>query len=277
MRDPAAAGSGIPVAASTALRRTLTGAPQPAVVVGAPSGAIYVRTEDGELIAVLAPGAARLPMGAVVGNRDALRSRPVQYQAGQVGAGRIEAGSLSAYVGRWWDPGPVLPPLRPGVLAANLVRVVNPDRGTGLPTGALLDTLPALGAALHAGDDTAAARAASALVGLGPGLTPAGDDVLVGLLSALVCLGHPVAVRFAATLQSAAAGRTTDLSLALLRHASRGHCIGAVGALLRALAGAGDPQVAHGRLLAVGHNSGAALALGTLLGVGLTVRLAVAG
>jgi len=263
-RDPAAAG--VPVAASTALHPALTGAPQPAVVVGTPTGAVYLRTESGELLAVLVPGAARLPMGAVVGDRDALRRRPGPGQRGYVGAGRIDAGCLSAYVVRWWDPRPALPRPRPGGLAANI--------GGGQALSGRREAVQALAAALRDNTQAAMSDAARRLVGLGSGLTPSGDDVLIGLVSALVCLGHPDAGRVTGCVQRAAADRTTDLSLALLWHASLGQCIGEVGHLLRALSGVGDLPAAHRRLLAVGHSSGGALCLGVLLGAEAVARAA---
>ena len=263
-RDPAAAG--VPVAASTALHPALTGAPQPAVVVGTPTGAVYLRTASGELLAVLVPGAARLPMGAVVGDRDALRRRPGPGQRGYVGAGRIDAGCLSAYVVRWWDPRPALPRPRAGVLAANL--------GGGQALSGRREAVQALAAALRDNTQAAMSDAVRGLVGLGSGLTPSGDDVLIGLVSALVCLGHPDAGRVTGCVQRAAADRTTDLSLALLWHASLGQCIGEVGHLLRALSGVGDLPAAHRRLLAVGHSSGGALCLGVLLGAEAVARAA---
>lgn len=256
----------IPVAASTAVRRILCGPPRPAVVIGTPAGAVYLRTDDGELLAVLAPTAARLPMAAVA--VDALRERPEPGQRGSVGAGRIDAGGLSAHVVRWWDPRPVLPLWTPELLAANLAQISLADPEIDLPPG----PVRALRAALHDRDHTVTVRAASALIGLGPGLTPSGDDVLIGLISSLVCLGHPVSAPTAAAVMASAHGRTTDLSLALLRHASLGECVGAVGTLLRALAGAGDLPAAQRRLLAVGHGSGTALCIGVLLGAASVAR-----
>ncbi len=103
------------------------------------------------------------------------------------------------------------------------------------------------------------------LLGLGPGLTPAGDDVLAGALVTLVAAADPRAVALRAGVRAAAPQRTTAVSAALLRHAGRGECGPELADLLRALAGAADPVVALGRLCAVGHSSGAALAWGVLL------------
>src|SRR5271165_1573244 len=63
--------------------------------------------------------------------------------------------------------------------------------------------------------------------GRGPGLTPAGDDVLVGVLAVLTAPGvaagcEPVAARLRAAL-APALPTTTEISRALLRQASQGH------------------------------------------------------
>src|SRR5436853_52238 len=59
-----------------------------------------------------------------------------------------------------------------------------PGRPTG-PGG----PLAALRGAVRRADLDAALRTASRLVGLGPGLTPAGDDVMAGTVAGLVLLG----------------------------------------------------------------------------------------
>ncbi len=60
------------------------------------------------------------------------------------------------------------------------------------------------------------------LLGLGPGLTPSGDDFLGGLLVALRLAGHPgSAERLAHAIENLGANRTNDISLAHLRAARR--------------------------------------------------------
>ena len=81
----------------------------------------------------------------------------------------------------------------------------------------------ALASARPADLDEAVRRA----VGRGPGLTPAGDDVLVGILAVLtappVAAGcEPAAARLRAALAPALPA-TTEISRALLGQASRGH------------------------------------------------------
>lgn len=90
------------------------------------------------------------------------------------------------------------------------------------------------------------------LAGRGPGLTPLGDDVLVGFFAASALAGHdlrPVAER--------AARRTTALSATLLRLAAQGELPEAAHRLLEE--GEIEP------LLGFGHTSGAGIALGLAL------------
>jgi hypothetical protein len=100
------------------------------------------------------------------------------------------------------------------------------------------------------------------LLGRGPGLTPAGDDVLAGLLAGRAAYG-PDDRALADAICALAPSRTTALSAALLRHAARGECIPEVAAFTAALTGAGPVGPAAARLLAVGHTSDGARAAAT--------------
>lgn len=245
----------LPAVASRALAGLLDGPVQPLSVLGTPRGATYLRTASGDVLAVVGPGVPRLPMAVVLGADPCLpRLRPAT-----IGGGHLRLGEVEVRAVRWWDPRPVLSPADRVVLAANV------DRLAGLVVAPLLAPVPqSLAAAVRGDDGELAGRAARSLAGLGPGLTPAGDDVLVGLLSALSVLGgSPVTLD---AVRAAAYGRTTDLSLALLRHAAAGECIDRVGGLLQALAGYGEVEPAYRRLAAVGHSSGPALAAGVLIG-----------
>jgi hypothetical protein len=93
--------------------------------------------------------------------------------------------------------------------------------------------------------------------GAGPGLTPAGDDVLAGYIAALV-LYRGERGTAAATAERAAA-RTGSLAATLLRHAARGELPEPAHRLLDD----SDPAP----LLAFGHSSGPCLMLGLALGV----------
>jgi hypothetical protein len=97
-----------------------------------------------------------------------------------------------------------------------------------------------------------------ALAGRGPGLTPAGDDVLAGYAAGLALFHGRTAE--AAWLAERAAPRTNALSATLLRHAARGELPEPAHVFLER----GDPEP----LLAWGHSSGRCLALGLALAFG---------
>jgi hypothetical protein len=113
-------------------------------------------------------------------------------------------------------------------------------------------------AALAGADLGAAQSAALRLVGRGPGLTPEGDDLLVGACVALVAAGH--GRRAAALLPSRLRKRTTALSATLLELA----VVGAGAEPLRALLDLRSEQwrAALVRLESLGSSSGRAMALG---------------
>jgi len=126
------------------------------------------------------------------------------------GPGAIVVTSLSPRLpllegARPWAP-PAPPPLAP---RARLAAALRACQGLARPAPA----------ALAAGDW---AGAAGALAGLGPGLTPAGDDVLAGCCVALHRAGHRFATAFGAQLSSVPAEATTPLSHHLLKWAARG-------------------------------------------------------
>jgi Protein of unknown function (DUF2877) len=120
-----------------------------------------------------------------------------------------------------------------------------------------------------------AALAAARLIGRGPGLTPAGDDVVAGFLGALWSAmgGDPARGAFVRAL-GAAVGRmaaaTGEISQAYLRQAIAGSLAQPLADLRRRI-GAGAPataiESAMAKALGVGHSSGADGALGLLLGL----------
>ena len=108
------------------------------------------------------------------------------------------------------------------------------------------------------------AAAVGDLLGRGSGLTPTGDDVLAGWLVTAGATGLDHA-GVASAVAAHAPSRTTAISAALLHAAVRGEAIPQLRILLLALrSGIAVPQALR-RLLAVGHTSGAGLALGVRL------------
>ncbi|MCE3249549.1 MAG: hypothetical protein K0R41_3374 [Geminicoccaceae bacterium] len=121
----------------------------------------------------------------------------------------------------------------------------------------------------------AAAAAIGRLIGRGPGLTPAGDDLIVGFLAGLWSTrgDDPARRRFLdrlAAIVDGAAAATGEISRAHLRHATRGSVAEPLARLGRAI-GEGDPPPEVGRAagmaLSVGHTSGGDGVFGLLLGI----------
>jgi len=114
-------------------------------------------------------------------------------------------------------------------------------------------------ACLESGD---LAEAVELLAGLGPGLTPAGDDALAGLLFVRRILEGEQAEP--GLLSAAAAARTTEIATAFLSWAARGQAL-SPGPDLVGAAARGDRKVCEAActsLSRVGETSGADFALG---------------
>jgi hypothetical protein len=130
-----------------------------------------------------------------------------------------------------------------------------------------------LAAALRAGNQRDAVVHALALLGLGPGLTPSGDDVLLGLFAVLHLPGSPREGWLAggAAVLAAAADATNAISLAGLRQAARGRVRASIATLLHELLYGGGPALdaALVRVLAIGASSGADIAAGLACGLEL--------
>jgi hypothetical protein len=100
--------------------------------------------------------------------------------------------------------------------------------------------------------------ASKMLAGLGPGLTPAGDDFLCGVML-WAWLVHPDPVAFCHPLLHTAAPRTITLSAAFLQTAANGECGAPWHSLLPALSvkTKTDIEIAAQKVLAHGATSGA--------------------
>jgi len=99
----------------------------------------------------------------------------------------------------------------------------------------------------------------SKIAGLGSGLTPAGDDFLVGVLYGLfaTCSAN-VVQSWAEMVVETAVPRTTTLSAAWLNAAARGEAVAAWHELGEQLVvRGGEWETAVHRILAIGHSSGA--------------------
>ncbi|MBE3009856.1 DUF2877 domain-containing protein [Microbispora sp. NEAU-D428] len=273
---PPAAPTYVSGAASVAVRPALEAPRRPARVLAVFPLALYleIRSEaEPHVVAVVTGEATRLPNAVV------LPERLAGVSAGDdawVGEGAVEVGGVSICVRRWWDPAPPLGPADPVRLAPALgllgrARAASPRRPGLDPDGA-----PALlERGCRAGSLVESITAAERLIGLGPGLTPSGDDMLAGLLVALrhlgAAAGAPRAVWLADWLAAAvtydARTRTTPISATLLHCAARGEASPEVTGVLRGVVGHQPLEPAVHRLLRLGHTSGADLAWGVQIGL----------
>lgn len=164
---------------------------------------------------------------------------------------------------------------------------IGAPRGLGLlhvgqlppfPLDAALPHVTLFARAVHADDPDAAQRAAYPLLGLGPGLTPSGDDFVGAALCARLFAaraegGLDAWQAAARRLVAAAPARTNEVSAALFGDLVAGETYGPLAALLRGLAdgdSAGALRAARA-LAVIGHSSGWDLLAGCVLG--LTGRL----
>ena len=93
------------------------------------------------------------------------------------------------------------------------------------------------------------------LIGLGPGLTPSGDDFLMGALAALDASKQTNMHAALGQAVLAAAGRTSPLSASLLRAAAAGHVGENLHVMIAALV-TGDADGAIAAAARIGHTSG---------------------
>lgn len=137
----------------------------------------------------------------------------------------------------------------------------------------------------HDGPETLAA--ALSLVGLGPGLTPSGDDFLAAFAGTMV-LGerwgigaNPATAGLVRGLAAGIRGKTTLAGETLLRPALEGHLPEHLAEMIRELVGASvdsSPGIAAGctpkiqKVLAWGSTSGTDLACGTLAALDFLIR-----
>jgi hypothetical protein len=114
----------------------------------------------------------------------------------------------------------------------------------------------------------------SSLAGLGPGLTPAGDDFIAGVLLALALIrqqrGDAALNEIATLLVETAAPRTHEISSAYLRAAYDGQVGERWHPLLAALSAGDGTQIAAAAVpvLATGETSGADMLTGFVVGIG---------
>lgn len=110
---------------------------------------------------------------------------------------------------------------------------------------------------------------AAGLIGLGPGLTPSGDDLIGGALCALHATGRgTAAARLAGWALPLAKSGTNRISCAHLACAAEGECGEAVNDAIVALVAGGEADLE--RIDAIGHTSGWDALAGAVLALSVT-------
>ena len=180
-----------------------------------------------------------------------------------------------------WCPDP-LPPVSPRQLACNVELATAALAKRRRACSSVIDgdastSLLALESACRRLDLEGATAEIDRLVGWGEGLTPAGDDAIVGLLAAIGALARadPERASFQRSLSAVVrtrAARTTVVSRHYLRLAAGGHFNADVARLSRALLGGeSDNEAAVHRALDeafnVGATSGADMVSGMIAGL----------
>ncbi len=249
----------------------LAGSPGPARLLGSFPSACYLELGSGAVVAVLTSDAVQLPIGVTLPwSSDRLDLRTV--------------GS---------DPAEVLAGSSPGIRIGRLRVRLTAGRDAGLPPCGRPVRIPEWAAGVAGWPDGAGWRQAQAalfdapeaavqrLLGRGPGLTPAGDDLLCGALAAVRLFGiadDGLATAVRRRLADHTALTTTSLSRQLLLCAAAGDGLPELANLGSAMCGP-DPEPAEqalSELLRIGHSSGAALATGLLAGARRAAAMPVA-
>jgi uncharacterized protein DUF2877 len=266
---------------SSFVRQRLLGRNETAAVLGAFSVAAYFELRDGTVFAISNADAVALPIAVVVQQRSAALDLATVTGPAVLSDNGLRCAGLQISLGGYRDsrlrkvgePDPAAVAIAVGVLAP-----IAEHRGVPVQFLTVGDSGSRCGPGLAA----PAARMAGQLVGRGPGLTPAGDDLICGMLAGAVLFGRDVTALDAAVCEAVAhrPGLTTSLSRQLIHAARAGHGVVDLQRLARAVRRTGSPgsnaervvDACH-RITGIGHSSGAALGLG-LLSAALAAPLA---
>ena len=265
--------------------------------------------QDGEIVTLLGAGMGMNPIAVLLEDAGPAPFRKVAADAPVlVRRDRLTLNGLQVQLEgpESWNPCPDWPAVRQALRAdATLLNRIGKWSPETAPAGSLLDQwsigsrpepsdadMPSCQAAfldrvrrcgsqlvqgLTASSPEVALIGARGLAGLGGGLTPAGDDFIVGaLLAAWAGLHGPEAVEICPAIAEASAPHTTSLSAAYLRAAARGECMERWHRLFAAICMPDEDQLrlGIGDLMAVGHTSGADALAGFLASSGSTLPAA---
>jgi hypothetical protein len=265
-----------PVAIGVTAHAALVRAGGEARVLARLRGSSYL-TVDGETVWLGDPGAVLHPR-AILASPPHPEHDVVRVEAGALVPWRPAVPALqgltAAELARRWRTLPVASLGAPGGFGVLLI-----GRPLAFPLGGAGVAAAALARARARDDAACAADAALALLGVGGGLTPSGDDYVGGALFARALVGaaraDAAAVWRAAAdrVVAAAAACTHPISAALLADLAAGHSWAPLHELIAALAAgpSGDVQAPARRLVTLGHTSGWDMLAGVAAGLGALV------
>jgi hypothetical protein len=262
----------------------------PAQVLAVFEHACNLLTAEGNVIALVGEEIGNGPLNVVLGGMDDLYAdlkmgTPATLAEHHMIIGRLEIDLSTA---TQWEPRPNWDSLRvhqptaaaqlPTLQALcreeapqeSLLTLLDSEPAAGPLARALQAALSELGVGLS-GDLGQLRTGAVKLTGLGGGLTPSGDDFLIGT-DIWLWLTHPRPTGVCQIIADAAIGRTTTLSEALLKATARGECSEPWHELLAAMCGGTEAEVttAARRVLKVGATSGADALAGFIWAAGVT-------
>lgn len=233
-----------------------TGPPISAQIVMVFRFAVYLQTATGRPVAVCSRDAARMPFSATVPTHSS-QMPTASWQLGSrgvIGGAQLRLGDEVLIAARFTPP-TELPPVRISENTLHRLRSLINQCPLDLPT----DLIAAAASAQTA-------LPVSALIGRGSGLTPTGDDLLIGILAGYHAGGYDIKP-FAGTIR-ARLDTTTWLSRQLIDAALGNRFSAPAAHLLSALPRSAAQWIsAVNQLRAIGHTSGSALAVGIACGI----------
>lgn len=221
--------------------------------------------EDRDVISIVNPRLGNGPFSIVVDpelffpeHMDA--QTPISVEENQISLGDL---LISTNHATQWNPRPNWERLHANKENISNLSVHFPARS--LPVGLStyhsqfpIHLIPSLTSALTHADLPIAKQVATNLAGLGIGLTPSGDDIIMGALYATWIIHPPeIASVLGNEVAETASALTTSLSAAWLRSAGRGEAGSLWHQFFDAMLMGGDIQSKIKNILAVGHTSGA--------------------
>lgn len=221
--------------------------------------AINIEWSDGTLLALHGPGPLLAPFAGAVADATLLRAL-WPGMAVTVEPPRLRAAGLSLSWERTLRVDCSVGGVRPIGARSTLTPLdARGEHAPGLDSPAGVGARATLAAGIAGRDATRLIAGACALLGLGEGLTPAGDDCLVGALAALHASDGGALARepgLVAAIAAAAAERTTAIGREFVLHAVAGRFSEPVLAVLRARSSLESADAIE-RLSRLGATSGA--------------------